>query len=446
PLLVWYLQTAFGASSLRGPSAHCSYQLGSPKECPILPRTRSEGREGDAGSWQTLAPTAEGDSMMCIDGKTPYKFQFRPGSEQKLLIYLMGGGACWDREHTQTFPTCTHEPDLRDEHYQSVFSTDNPTFQDFQILKVGYCSGDGFIGNATHLDYAFGSSCTEVSPKCPRAAQNGFLHLKAAVDWLQSTGLGKSRLDYLALIGASAGAIGLHIWADDLLRRFNPLKASVVFDSYAGIFREGVQSQTFRSLNSCSLPIIPNISGYACPHNLTLQDVLKKTMTDHASVKFVHINSKVDAVQMLFYDVALLLNSTSVEASNFLSQQLYYRILNQLFSSYARHENWGSYLVNGALHTYTDGRTAGSAVQDSPPGGMNFQIGSLLAEPCGLEIQSNCGEARLPSIGQWLDILVSDISGVSGGTDGDRQRFVCAGQQTRYTQANGSVSYCDAGI
>ena len=86
-----------------------------------------------------------GGKTSCLYGEpssTPYAFQVIPGaSNDKLLFYFQGGGACWDELSTNA-GLCT--TDASPNSPIGVFDHSNPknAFKDYTIVHALYCSGD----------------------------------------------------------------------------------------------------------------------------------------------------------------------------------------------------------------------------------------------------------------------------------------------------------------
>jgi hypothetical protein len=101
--------------------------------------------------WQTVEP---GGATRCADG-SPYRFHVRHASEERLLLFFNGGGACWnsatcDPQGNPTYrvnagPGSGNDP----REYDGAFALDNPDnpFGDWSQVFVSYCSGDVHLGD-----------------------------------------------------------------------------------------------------------------------------------------------------------------------------------------------------------------------------------------------------------------------------------------------------------
>jgi hypothetical protein len=100
------------------------------------------------------------DGPVCIAG-TDYSVFTRKGDPKKLLIFLQGGGACW-----QGFYNCNVLGDAQsppeEGPYPGVFdptSADNP-FADYSVVYMPYCDGSTFGGDndVNDPDFPFGDT------------------------------------------------------------------------------------------------------------------------------------------------------------------------------------------------------------------------------------------------------------------------------------------------
>ncbi len=114
------------------------------------------------------------DGMTCADG-TPTGVAFNPGppGARRILIYMLGGGACWDEDSCYTHPRAAAiaEPilpealatsDLTHAWFNDRTNADNPFAQDHLVI-VPYCTGDLHAGDrvaqyGTHTTHHAGAT------------------------------------------------------------------------------------------------------------------------------------------------------------------------------------------------------------------------------------------------------------------------------------------------
>lgn len=116
----------------------------------------------EAGEWEWIGASGEnpvpggpGDiGMMCRDGSAT-GFGFRPGSEEDVLLFLKGGGFCYDGATCSLSPSHFDSTDF--DRFASatgtrgIFDSENPEnpFAGWSAIYVPYCTGDVHAGNAT---------------------------------------------------------------------------------------------------------------------------------------------------------------------------------------------------------------------------------------------------------------------------------------------------------
>lgn len=146
----------------------------------------------ESNGWTHLHYDPAEEKAICLNG-TPFQLSYRQGSENQLLIFLEGGGACWD------FVTChlvrTATATARGATSGGVLDVDNPDnpFRNWNIIYVPYCDGSVFTGDNI-ADY-----------NGTRTYHHGFWNLSAAV----TTALEQfPDPDRIVVSGSSAGGYG----------------------------------------------------------------------------------------------------------------------------------------------------------------------------------------------------------------------------------------------
>lgn len=151
---------------------------------------------------------ARPDGPVCIAG-TPYSIFTREGHPRKLLIFLQGGGACW-----QNFSNCNilaeSQAPPEEGPYPGVFDPmagDNP-FADYSVVYMPYCDGSTFGGdNDVKEDAAFPFSAT----RHHRGLRNLSAGMDVAADMFP-------RAKKITVMGHSAGGVGAAAFAPFLTR------------------------------------------------------------------------------------------------------------------------------------------------------------------------------------------------------------------------------------
>ena len=147
------------------------------------------------------------DGPVCIAG-TDYSVFTRKGDPKKLLIFLQGGGACW-----QGFYNCNVLGDAQsppeEGPYPGVFdptSADNP-FADYSVVYMPYCDGSTFGGDNDVNDADFPFSATRY--------HRGLRNVSAGMDVAKEM---FPRAKQITVMGHSAGGVGVAAFAPFLTR------------------------------------------------------------------------------------------------------------------------------------------------------------------------------------------------------------------------------------
>ncbi len=145
-----------------------------------------------------------GNGPICIAG-TPYSAFTRAGNPSKLLIFLQGGGACW-----QDFTRCNifaeaQEPPFARSGIWNFDSKDNP-FRDYSIVYMPYCDGSVFGGDNEVIDANFPGGVR---------FHRGLRNLSAGMDLAPAAFPNANRI---TVAGSSAGGVGAAAFAPFLAR------------------------------------------------------------------------------------------------------------------------------------------------------------------------------------------------------------------------------------
>src|SRR5210317_721431 len=155
----------------------------------------------------TYTSGVRADGPVCIAG-TDYSVFTRKGDPRKLLIFLQGGGACW-----QGFYNCNVLGDAQsppeEGPYPGVFdptSADNP-FADYSVVYMPYCDGSTFGGDndVNDPDFPFGDT----------RYHRGLRNVSAGMDVAKKM---FARARQITVMGHSAGGVGVAAFAPFLTR------------------------------------------------------------------------------------------------------------------------------------------------------------------------------------------------------------------------------------
>lgn len=184
----------------------------------------------------------------CVTG-SDYTYFARRGSENKLLIYYQGGGACWNGL-TCGIPTCRAAPnenldEFAAEGFFDLSNEANP-FRNWNILFVTYCTCDIHFGDAS-LTYEGASSPTQ---------HLGFQNAKVVERWAREHFLNP---DVVFVTGSSAGAYGAWFHGPLLHDVWPASQMHILADAGNGVITEDFLENEFSVWNF--VPNLPDIPG-----------------------------------------------------------------------------------------------------------------------------------------------------------------------------------------
>ena len=133
-----------------------------------------------SADWRVIAP---GGSTRCAFD-TPFEFRVSDGDPARVLVYLQGGGACWDLDSCDARRRAAYDTriDLADaaQHRSGVFDRTqavNP-FRHHTLVFVPYCTGDLHLGARRVTYRAAGDSGTVT------VNHFGYHNVRAVLDYL----------------------------------------------------------------------------------------------------------------------------------------------------------------------------------------------------------------------------------------------------------------------
>ncbi len=163
---------------------------------------------GNGWTQHTFDP-AGGAGPLCIAG-TPYSVYTRIRNPKKVMIFLQGGGACWQDFYFCNVLAEAQAPDTVSE-FTGVFGDsfeDGPRtiknpLRNWSIVYLPYCDGSVFNGDNDVFDPAFGQAIGV--PEAVVRFHRGLRNATAGIDMAKSMFPGAKRV---LVAGSSAGGVG----------------------------------------------------------------------------------------------------------------------------------------------------------------------------------------------------------------------------------------------
>lgn len=162
----------------------------------------------------------------CADGTPSYITLTKRAGAKNVLIYLNGGGACWDKNSCQrgfARPLTRQEVATEWEDGEGIHSRHdkgNPIDLEYDIVTVPYCTGDVYAGDR---DANYG---TQEEPYVIR--HRGYRNIKLMLEAIKKMYPSPEKA---VMIGCSAGGIGAYYHLPNFAATFPTAKKFVVSDA-----------------------------------------------------------------------------------------------------------------------------------------------------------------------------------------------------------------------
>jgi len=170
---------------------------------------------GEGWTKHTFDPSSGGP--ICIAG-TPYSVFTKINNPRKLLIFLQGGGACWEDFYNCNVLAEAQEPPpppvgIWTDSFDTGDDTATNPLSDFSVVYLPYCDGSVFSGDNDVFDPEFGQAIGV--PQAQVRFHRGLRNLTAGID------VAKDLLPHskkIVVAGSSAGGVGATAFAPFLTR------------------------------------------------------------------------------------------------------------------------------------------------------------------------------------------------------------------------------------
>jgi len=253
---------------------------------------------GEAGH----AVAYQGDVIgpRCQDS-SPYSFFARRGTENKLLMYYEGGGACWETL-TCGAPLCKQDVDL-DEYagltapgggfgggFADPTHPSNP-FKDWNIVYVPYCSCDVHWGDSA-VDYpelVLIPGTLEFPAK--HVEHRGYDNAKLAEKWVREHFVNPSDV---FVTGSSAGAYGATIHSIPLNEVYPASSINMLGDAGNGVITQQFLEEQFGNWGvEQNLPDVPGISDVPTTQQ-SIPSIITAAARHYPKTRWAHYTAAYD--------------------------------------------------------------------------------------------------------------------------------------------------------
>ncbi|MBX3232230.1 MAG: hypothetical protein KIT84_19050 [Labilithrix sp.] len=303
------------------------------------------------GEWKWLDEQHFDGAPQCMDGsKTGLGVNRSPTGSKKVLVFMMGGGACFDGQTCAIADRALSANHANAEDFATWSTTDgksavmnrerpeNP-FRDWNYVYVPYCSGDTFAG---------------ANPAGFKGRpQVGFKNVAAYLPRVVST---FRDADQLVLTGMSAGGYGAAYNFVQVQKAFHWLDVTMIDDSgppLSSDFTTPCLQQKWKQtwLMEETSPVegpfplgFDRTSGVAGPG---LKALVKEVIAKHPKNKFAFVSHEHDLVMRYFHGIG---HTRSCGAPGLLSAQFFADGLRDIRTIDS--PNFSTFYGPGSGHTY----------------------------------------------------------------------------------------------
>jgi len=282
-------------------------------------------------NWQWVEP----EGAVCQDGSQT-GFFVKKGKVDRLVVYLEGGGACFNDDlcdlNPQTFAGEAAERRRDNVQVMNDESAGNP-FKDWNKVFIGYCSGDIYSGIRTKKTGYGGRT------------QQGFINVGLILERVVPT---FTAVDDVVLTGSSAGGFGaLFNWLR-VQEAFDAIPVTLVDDSGPPLGSD--------TITPCFQKKVSDIWGWdktlppGCKDCRTaVSAVMPYYLSKFPDHRFSLMSYTRDSTIRLFFGFGL--NECDPEVPN-IPGESYTAAIDELRESLAEYDNFALWTKDGSSHTF----------------------------------------------------------------------------------------------
>ncbi|MGI9323894.1 MAG: pectin acetylesterase-family hydrolase [Pseudomonadales bacterium] len=254
--------------------------------------------------WNTIKP---GGETRCSDG-SDYAFYVRAGDPNKLLVYLQGGGACWNLQTCDPLLEPTYSISAESSiprRYDGIFNytrSENP-FKNHTVVFAPYCSADVHVGRAEQRYKRSPEQKAKIRAKGKHngdiadeftIVHRGFANANAVLDWTERHVEAPKNI---FVSGSSAGSIPSPYYALRMARLYPQAKIVQLGDGAGGYRRSNPDSNPNLAWNTVAeLSDDPAFAGVT-NDNFNYEQIYIRAASAAPEVTFAAYDAAEDNVQ-----------------------------------------------------------------------------------------------------------------------------------------------------
>lgn len=256
--------------------------------------------------WNTLRP---GGRTICSQG-SEYMFFARANNPSKLLVYLHGGGGCWDAEtcdperNTYTYSQKV-EPNRHPENLGGIFNLDHPEnpVAGYSMVVLPVCTGDAFLGDRD-MNYRLTTETGEAREFT--IYHRGQTNTMTVLKWIFAN---FESPEEILVAGSSAGAVAMPLYANLLARHYPNARVKGLSDD-AGSFGSKVAMGAKPENWGIPESLNRHIGWEQLPGQVGIEDLFIHSAGNVRNLDLYQFNHAKDATQRFYHE---LINSGDID-------------------------------------------------------------------------------------------------------------------------------------
>lgn len=271
-----------------------------------------------------------------------YKFWFRRGTADGLVVFFDGGGACWD-DVTCAIPRLRN--DARDDdgfykaelistddpnRFNGIFDLDNPRnpVRNWSFVYIPYCTGDVHTGSNTahYTDPDTGEPYT--------IEHRGADNFRVVLSWLKEN---FAQPQQLLVAGSSAGAYGAATHYPRIREAYPRGRAALIGDAGQGVMTQSFLAQRERSWRAVLPRGLFRRNEAITPET----DLIGRLAERYPNDRFAQYTTAHDITQSSFYALMGVENACMAWS----------QAMSSALAERQRAPNFRSYLASGETHS-----------------------------------------------------------------------------------------------
>lgn len=308
-----------------------------------VPFSPGEPIEANANSWTYV----HFPNTKCRDGnETGLGINLNPESD-KLIIYMEGGGACFNALTCLINPVSWGEINLGTPGGVLSRTDENNIFRDWNMIYIPFCTGDVFSGAST-VDNGYGP-------------MQGYLNVGEYLSRIVPT---FPDITMVILSGSSAGGFGV---AWNWLRTqeaFGDIPVHVLDDSGPPLASDVLVPCLQKHMGEVwnwNETVHPACADCDIANGDVVVPLVELAMRRHKTQRFALLSYDEDTVIKMFFGFGQN-DCADIEAMGAFPAGVYPQALMDLMDKTASNPNFAGFLVEGAGHTFLFGSIAGISV------------------------------------------------------------------------------------